>query len=113
MTRVDELSRLTRGERRRLLQFVTSFAWADLEVSPREVAFVHGLVSRLQLSAEEALEVAGWLKTPPSADDVDPTEIPKQHRQLFLEVVRRMVESDGKASAEEREDLRLLEQLTR
>jgi hypothetical protein len=113
MTRVDELNQLTRGERRHLLQFVTSFAWADLEVSPREIAFVHGLVSRLHLSAEEALEVSGWLKTPPSADDVDPTEIPKRHRQLFIEVVREMVESDGKATAEEKEDLLLLEQLTR
>ncbi len=113
MTRVEELGQLSRSERRRLLQFVTSFAWADLDVSPREAAFVHGLVSRLKLSAEEALEVSEWLKTPPAADEIDPTEIPKRHRQLFIDVVREMVESDGHATAEERENLRLLEQLTR
>ncbi len=113
MSRVDELSKLTHSERLRLLRFVASFAWADLEVSPREVAFVHGLVSRLHLSAQDALEVSGWLETPPAPEDVDPTEIPKRHRQLFIEVVKEMVEADGKATPEEREDLRLLEQLAR
>jgi len=112
MTRARDLAKLDRTERLRLLRFVTSFVWADLEITPVEAAFVRDLVSRLHLSPGEASEVAEWLKTPPSPDEVDPTEIPKRHRQLFLEVVRELVAADG-STPEERENLELLERLTR
>ncbi len=112
MTRVDDVAKLSRGERRRLLRFVSSFAWADLQVTPEEKAFVHRLVLTLCCSPEETLEVGGWLKTPPSPEDVDPTEIPKPHRRLFLEAAREIVESDGIVAPEEHENLRLLERLT-
>ncbi len=112
MTRVDDLANLSRTERLQLLRFVTSFAWADLQISPGEVAFVHNLISRLHLSSDEMLEVAAWLKTPPSPDEVDPTEVPRRHRQLFIDVVREMVEAGG-SSPEEKENLALFERLTR
>jgi hypothetical protein len=108
-----DLEALSRSERLQLLRFVTSFAWADLSISVGERAFVHGLVSRLHLEPEEAREVEGWLRVPPPPDDVDPTTVPHVHRQLFLDVVREMVGSDGEISPEERESLALLEQLTR
>jgi uncharacterized tellurite resistance protein B-like protein len=113
MTRAADISRLSPKERLKLLRFVTSFAWSDLDVTPQERAYVHRLVSRLQLTPEEALEVEGWLKLPPSEDDVDPTTIPREHRRLFLDAVREMIGADGKASPEEEETLALLEQLTR
>lgn len=113
MTSNPKLDSLSRGERLQLLRFVTSFAWADLTISAGERAFVHGLVSRLHLAPEEAIEVEGWLKVPPPADDVDPTLVPRQHRQLFLATVKEMVKADGEISSEERENLSLLEQLMR
>jgi len=108
-----DLEALSRGERLQLLRFVTSFAWADLSITPEERAFVHRLVARLHLDPEEARDVEGWLKVPPPPDDVDPTRVPHAHRQVFLDVVREMVGSDGEVSPEERENLALLEQLTR
>jgi hypothetical protein len=113
MTTNPRFDALSRGERLQLLRFVTSFAWADLSVTTGERAFVHGLVSRLHLAPEEAMQVEGWLKVPPPPDDVDPTQVPREHRQLFLDTVREMVKADGAISPEERENLSLLEQLMR
>ncbi len=112
MTRIDDLAKLSRGERLQLLRFVISFAWADLQISPGEVAFVRTLISRLRLAPDEALEAAAWLRTPPSPDEVDPTEIPKRHRQLFIDVVRELA-AEGGDSPEEKESLALFERLTR
>ena len=112
MTRT-EFDALSRAERLQLLRFVTSFAWADLEVSPSERAFIHRLVSRLHLDAAEARKVEGWMKVPPPPDDIDPTTVPHEHRKLLISVVREMLEADGDVSEEERENLALLEQLTR
>jgi uncharacterized tellurite resistance protein B-like protein len=108
-----EFDALSRGERLQLLRFVASFAWADLEVSPAERAFIHRLVSRLHLDPKEARKVEDWMKVPPPPDDIDPTTVPHEHRQLFIKVVRQMLEADGEISEEERENLALLEQLTR
>ncbi len=113
MTHAKDLSRLSSNERLKLLRFVTSFAWCDLDVTAGERAYVHHLVSRLHMTPEEALEVEGWLKVPPNEDDVDPTTIPHEHRRLFLDAVREMVGAGGEASPEEKETLALLEQLTR
>ena len=113
MTRAQDLARLSPVERLQLLRFVTSTAWSDLAVRDGERAYVHRLVSRLHLTPEEALQVEGWLKSPPNEDDVDPTTIPHEHRTLFLDAIREMLVADGEASPEEKETLSLLEQLTR
>jgi uncharacterized tellurite resistance protein B-like protein len=111
--RAHELATLTRAERMQLLGFVTSFAWADLNITRTERAFVHRLVKRLHLDPAEAKEVEGWLSVPPAPDDVDPSRVPAAHRQLFIDVVREMMEADGDVTPEERESFQLLEQLTR
>ena len=113
MTESSDFNALSRSERLQLLRFVTSFAWADLEVTPAERAFIHRLVSRLHLDPEEARKVEGWMKVPPPPDDIDPTTVPHEHRLLLLTVVREMMQADGDVSEEERETLALLEQLTR
>lgn len=113
MTRAEELARLSPQDRLQLFRFVTSLAWSDLAVTAGERAYVHRLVSRLHLSAEEARQVEGWLKVPPPEDDVDPTSIPSDHRTLFVDTMREMVASDGEVSSEEKETLALLEQLSR
>jgi uncharacterized tellurite resistance protein B-like protein len=113
MTRTEDFAKLGPSERRKLLQFVTSVAWSDLTISAGEVAFIRGLVSRLQLTPEEARQVQSWIQTPPPPEDVDPTTIPREHRQIFLGAVRELVEADGSRSPEEEESLALLEALTR
>ena len=113
MTQSADLKALSRSERLQLLRFVTSFAWADLAVSSAERDFIHRLVTRLHLDEEEARQVEGWIKVPPPPDDIDPTSVPREHRQVFLETVREMLQANGDVSEEERENLALLEQLTR
>ena len=105
------LQSLDRTERLRLMKFVCSFAWADLEVRPEEREFVAELIRRLEMDDIEAQQVQGWLKLPPRPEAIDPTRIPAEHRRLFLGEIRGVIESDGNVAAEELENLDLLERL--
>jgi len=107
------LKQLTQQERLQLMRFVCSFAWADLEIQPKEREFVKKLVARLGLSDDERKQVQEWLKVPPEADTLDPQQIPRAHRKLFLDTAREMIAADGKIDPEEEETLQLLEQLTK
>jgi uncharacterized membrane protein YebE (DUF533 family) len=102
---------LSREDRLRLMKFVCSFAWADLQVQDAERAFVKRLMKRLELTAAEKKEVEGWLEVPPPAEEVDPADVPREHRQLFVDTARAMVASDGVIVENERESLALLELL--
>ena len=53
------LDRLSSAERLRLMKFVCSFAWADLEVRPEERRFVARLIDRLGLTPAEEIRVQG------------------------------------------------------
>lgn len=105
------LDKLSREERMRLMRFVCSFAWADLEVQEEERSFVRKLVRKLHLNADERKQVDEWLKVPPSPEEVDPTDIPKTHRRLFLETIKELVTADSLVDPEEDESFALLEQL--
>ncbi len=107
------LDKLDTAARLHLMRFVCSFAWADLEIQDKERAFVKKLVGKLKLAKDELAQVQGWLKVPPPPDQVDPTRIPREHRQLFLDTARQLVAADGQLDPEERENLALLEALTR
>jgi hypothetical protein len=102
---------LDREDRLRLMKFVCSFAWADLEIRDEERQFVKRLMKRLELTAAEKQEVEGWLEVPPPAEEVDPAEVPRAHRQLFVDTARAMIASDGVIEENERESLALLEML--
>ena len=95
----------------RLMRFVCSFAWADLEVQPEEREFIGRLINAFQLEPAEAGRVMEWLEVPPPADEVDPQDVPPQHRQLFLDAARAVAARDGVLDREESENLQLLEQL--
>jgi tellurite resistance protein len=105
------LERLSAAERMRLMKFVCSFAWADLEVKPEERRFVAELIKRLELSAEESARVRGWLVLPPSPEAVDPTAIPHQHCELFLQEIEGVIASDGEIAPEEQESFDLMKAL--
>lgn len=104
------LDTLTHDERLRLLEFVCSFAWVDLEVRPEERRFVMRMVEKLGLQSDRA-QIERWLERPPPAEDVDPTRIPHQHRELFLQAARDTFEADKHFAESEREYLELLDQL--
>lgn len=100
-------------DRLRLMRFVCSFAWADLNVADSEKAMVEKLADELKLTSEENSQVASWLAHPPPIDDVDPTDIPRQHREIFLTVILRVIGADGVFDPNEMESLSLFEQLLR
>ncbi len=102
---------LSRNDTLRLLRFVCSFAWTDFVVTQEERDLVNRIVAVSDLTAADKAAVQGWLKVPPSPEEVDPTEIPIRHRQVFLEAVRAVVVADKHVSAEERDSLRLFEEL--
>ncbi|NCG19286.1 MAG: TerB family tellurite resistance protein [Rhodobacterales bacterium] len=107
------LDDLTTSERLRLMRFVCSFAWADLEIADTEKNFVRQLVGKLNLGDDEKSQVEGWLQRPPAPEDVDPMDIPPEHRQIFLTTMMDVVGADGKIDEAEMENLTLLEQLLR
>lgn len=102
---------LDREDRLRLMKFVCSFAWADLEVSEQEREFVRKLVKQLELDDDEVRQVEQWLQVPPPPEEVDPSDIPMSHRQVFVDAARAMVVADGKVVSNEAESLALLETL--
>ncbi len=107
------LESLSREERLQLMRFVCSFAWADLKIADAERAYVADLISKLELDEDETQQVAGWLSMPPDPEDVDPTTIPVQHREIFMNAMLGLVGSDGEIDEAETESFNLLSQLVR
>ena len=105
------ITELSREDRVRLLRFVCSFAWADLKVQDQERQFLGALVKKLGLSRVEADMVDAWLLVPPRPEEVDPMEIPRQHREVFLRTVRELIEADEHIAQGEFEFFELFEQL--
>lgn len=106
-----KLTKLEKQDRLRLMKFVCTFAWADLEVVDQERRLVMRMVEKLGLEADEKKQVAQWLELPPKAEEVDPASVPHAHRQLFLQAAREIIAADGEISEDERENLSLFEQL--
>lgn len=102
---------LTPAERRNLMRFVCSFAWTDLKVTRQERDLVMRIVGALGLDDDEARQVAGWLETPPPPEELDPTQVPRRHRELFLAAAQQVVEADGRVVPAERDALRLFRDL--
>jgi len=107
------IDQLSKDERLQLLRFVCSFAWADLEIREPERDVVHKLMRAFHLDEDERAEIERMLKSPPPPEDVDPQEIPVEHREIFLETVKAMIYSDGEISPSEAESFELLDQLIR
>lgn len=105
------MNELSKEDRLRLMKFVCSFAWADLHIDESERTMVAKLVRRLKLDADEKKQVEQWLDLPPAAEELDPTQIPDEHKKLFLKTARQMIEADGEIAEEEEENFHLLAQL--
>jgi len=105
------LDQLDRRDRLRLVEFVCSFAWADLEIQPEERVFISGLIRRLDLDKDEDLQVQRWLERPPLIDGLDPTSILPVHRRIFVEEIEGLIAADGEISEEEKESFEIFKQL--
>ena len=105
------MQQLDPADRLQLLDFVCSFAWADLRIRPQEREFMTRLVRRLDLPKDERVAVDTMLSSPPAAEDIDPIDVPLEHRRLFLETVKQMVLADGEIDPAEAEQLDLFEEL--
>jgi uncharacterized tellurite resistance protein B-like protein len=112
-TEVMQIRDLDTESRLRLVRFVCSFAWADLEVQDAERALVMRMLDQLELDAEEKAQAERWLKLPPAPEDVDPLDIPEEHRQLFLNTILEVVGADGRVDTKEIETLSIFEKLLR
>src|SRR5262245_61589257 len=105
--KVQCMQKLSPKDRLRLMKFVCSFVWADLEVKDSERKFVARMVKKLRLDDSEKAQVEKWLQVPPRPEEVDPTKIPPEHRQLFLDTVRDVITADGEVARDEWENLAL------
>jgi uncharacterized tellurite resistance protein B-like protein len=104
---------LDKDSRLRLVRFVCSFAWADLEVQDAERSFVTKLLAELGLDEDERRAADEWLAVPPLPEEVDPMDIPDDHRQVFLSTALQVVGADGNVDSAEMEMLSLFEKLLR
>lgn len=104
---------LDRKDRLRLMKFICSFAWADLEIQDEERDFIKRVIRKLDLDADEREMVDEWLETPPRPEEVDPTDVPLEHREVFRDAIRAVVVADGRVDDEERINLALFDSLVR
>lgn len=100
-----------RSQKLRLLEFVCSFAWTDLKVQQQERDLVMRAVGRMGLGIDDIKKVEGWLASPPPADEVDPTTIPKEHRKDFFDALVAVARADGRMAPAERDQLALFREL--
>lgn len=107
------IEELDRASRLRLVRFVCSFAWADLEIQDAERKLVLKLLAELGLDEGERAEAEKWLALPPYPEDVDPLDIPIEHRQIFLNTVLQVIGADGVVDPKEMETLSIFEKLLR
>jgi hypothetical protein len=105
------MAEFKRADRLRLMKFLCSFAWADLEVRDAERVFVKRVVQRLGLNDEDEVKIQGWLSVPPDPESVDPMQIPRAHRKIFLDSIEGVIVSDGVITPEERESFDVLKTL--
>ena len=103
--------KLTVAERMNLLKFVCSFVWTDLKVAPAERTLVQRIAEGFELTTAEKKQVAAWLSVPPPIDDLDPTAVPRAHRELFLRAAKLAIEADGKVVPAERDAMALFADL--
>jgi hypothetical protein len=105
------IAELTREDKMELAKFVCAFVWADMVVKDEERRFVVTLCRKMGLQGPDLKQVERWLRQPPSADELDPNRVPLQHRELFLETVRNVAAADGEVHDDEKEMIRLFEEM--
>ena len=103
--------KLSVAERLNLLKFVCSFVWTDLKVAQAERGLVMRIAGRMALTDAETKQVASWLQVPPDVEEIDPSAVPKEHRQLFLQAAELAIKADGRVVPAERDSMALFRDL--
>jgi len=103
------IATMSPSTRKKLVQMACVAAWSDLEIREEERQVVFDLAAQLALPGGDLVEVRQWLRSPPP--DFDPYDIPREHRQAFLEAFLEVVTADGRIDPEESETIRLLREL--
>ncbi|MGC4079419.1 MAG: hypothetical protein QM702_20740 [Rubrivivax sp.] len=98
------------ADRTRLLQFASSFLWADLEIDRRERAFFLDLARELGAEHPER-EAEAHLSTPPPAHAIDPMTVSLDLAAKVRTVALRAIASDGRVDDREMEMFFLLDSL--
>ncbi len=101
-----DVTELNADARRGLMKLAVHAAWSDLMVVPQEREVVLGLARRLELGEDDVAEVQQWLKGPPP--EIDPYDLPREHKEVLCTVLLDVVEADGELAPEECETLRLV-----
>ena len=71
------------------------------------------IVGRFGLGEQDTRQVKTWLAVPPAVEQIDPTAIPRAHRELFLRAAEAAVQADGRVVPAERDALALFRGLLR
>ena len=100
LTRMDSETRMT------LLRLACFAAWSDLNVAPQERNVVLAMAKLLAVGEDEVKQVEAWLKGPP--DEVDPNDLPREHRRAFIHTLEEVIVADGVLAPEECETLALI-----
>ncbi|MCA8943527.1 MAG: TerB family tellurite resistance protein [Planctomycetes bacterium] len=95
------------------MEFVCSFAWTDLTIADEERKLIEEMANGPEFDDTDRIKIRGWLESPPPIDDVDPTRIPLEHRQQFLDAIRQVLRADGRVANTERDSLAIFEELVR
>ena len=105
------MRQLESEERLKLLRLVCAMAWADSEIQQEERGFIAKLIFKMGTPAAEIRQVKQWLAERPADEDVDPSTIPQEHREMFLEACRGVMAADGTVTDEEKAELEKMEKL--
>lgn len=98
--------------RLRLIGFACAFAWADLQVHPKESDLILKLMDRLKIGdPRDRQKVVRWLKAPPEVEALDPYEIPHGLRERFVHECEEVIRADGVIHPEETVALNLLKKI--
>ena len=103
-----ELQSLTLQEKLDLLAFASAFAWADLEIQHQERRIYMAIVDEMGLVDNEREIALSLLSSPPRAEQIDPMNIPVEHRTLFLSTAHNIILADNELKATETSMLDLL-----
>jgi hypothetical protein len=82
-------------------------------VSQQERDLVMRIAGYLRLGDPQVAQVGEWLRVPPRGEEVDPTGVPRAHREMFLRAAEKVVEIDGRVVPAEKDAVALFRQLLR
>jgi tellurite resistance protein len=91
-----------------ILKSLVSVAWADGRMASEENEVLEALLQAFEASAEEALEIREYAKTPRSLEDIPLTELSAEDRRTLLAHAVLITFIDGEQAAEEKQLLTAL-----